>query len=264
MILEMISRDVSSLTSLKLKNIKDGEGSSFSSSSSKMESIINVLLRNNSQSLRKLHLDDCKGLKRLVLGVSLDSLRIHDCPHLISINLVQGSVSLTDLSIRNLPSSLLDRVFNQIQSSTVVDLYLGPFSDELVEFPLPFSSSSSSSFPNLIRLQLCGWENVRLIALFEQFQFTAFPALTELIISDFEGVSGLLLPIAKLPSLKILVIRNCKNLESLPMFDESHCLERLEISGCPILKERYCKGSGPEWFKIKHIPIVNLGYSLKL
>ncbi|KAL1809356.1 hypothetical protein ACET3Z_026346 [Daucus carota] len=232
MILEMISRDVSSLTSLKLKNIKDGEGSSFSSSCSNMESVINVLLKNNSQSLTKLHLDDCKGLKRLVLGVSLDSL-------------------------------WLDRVFDQIQSSTVVDLSSGLFSDELVEFPLPFSSSSSS-IPNLIRLQLCGLENVRSIALVEQLQFTAFPALTELIISDFEGVRSLLLSIAKLPSLKILVIRNCKNLESLPMFDESHCLERLEISGCPILKERYCKGSGPEWFKIKHIPIINLGYSLKL
>ncbi|KAK1394962.1 hypothetical protein POM88_014018 [Heracleum sosnowskyi] len=50
-----------------------------------------------------------------------------------------------------------------------------------------------------------------------------------------------------------LEISYCEDLESLPTFDESHSIRRLEIRGCPILQERCKKGSGPEWCKIQHI-----------
>ncbi|KAK1364472.1 NB-ARC domain-containing protein [Heracleum sosnowskyi] len=81
-----------------------------------------------------------------------------------------------------------------------------------------------------------------------------FPVLTELYITDFEGVKALPDSLAKLPCLKELHIMNCENLTSLPTFEECDSLGNLTISGCSILKERCRKESGPEWFKIQHIP----------
>ncbi|KAK1364498.1 putative disease resistance protein RGA3 [Heracleum sosnowskyi] len=184
MILESLSTNVSSLTSLELKNISDGGG-----------------------------------------GQMLAQMLAH--------------------------SSHLDGVFAHIRSSTLEYLELGPFSDEFT-----WSFSSVISFPNLIKLTLFGWEKARSIALFDQLEFSPFPALTELLIQDFKGVKALPNSIAKLPSLKILYIWNCEILESLPTFEESHGLELLLGDHCPILEERCRKGSGPEWFKIQHIPNV--------
>ncbi|XP_017218354.2 putative disease resistance protein RGA4 isoform X1 [Daucus carota subsp. sativus] len=251
LILETMYMHVSSLTTLQLRNISDGGGDSSSSSScSNLDSILKVLLKNNSLSLTSLDLLDCKDLQHLTLGVSLDSLSVYDCPNLVSFNLVEGLAGLKSLSLGGLPSSLLDGISAQIQSSALRFLRLGPFSDE---FPWPFSSSLNS-FPNLVLLSLRGREKVNSIALFEKLQFSTFPALTKLSISNFGGMKALVLSIEKLPCLNELRIHSCKDLERVLLFDESHCLEYLEISGCPILKERCGKESGPEWFKIQHIP----------
>ncbi|KAL1809359.1 hypothetical protein ACET3Z_026349 [Daucus carota] len=150
------------------------------------------------------NLVDCKGLQQLTLGVSLKILSVYDCPNLVSINLVEGSAGLKSLYLSGLPSSLLDGISTQIQSSTLRELSLGPFSDE---FPWPFSSSLHS-FPNLVWLALRGTEMVKSIALFEQLQLSTFPALTELFICDFGGMKDLVLSIAKLPSLADLSIHN--------------------------------------------------------
>ncbi|KAK1364420.1 NB-ARC domain-containing protein [Heracleum sosnowskyi] len=257
MILESLSTNVSSLTSLRLTNISDGGGGGDSSTSSSwcsnLEFRINVLLKNNSLSLTELVLHYCKELKRLTLGVSLDRLHVHHCPHLININSVEGlAICLKSITIGGLPSSHLDGVFAHIRSSTLEKLEIGRFSDELDEFTWPFSSVIS--FPNLIQLILLGWEKARSIALFDQLQFSTFPAFTRLDIWDFKGMKALPDSIAKLPSLKKLFISNCEILESLPTFEESHGLEVLHVNNCTILKERCRKGSGPEWFKIQHIP----------
>ncbi|KAK1364428.1 putative disease resistance protein RGA3 [Heracleum sosnowskyi] len=252
MILESLSTNVSSLTSLELKNMSDGGGGGDSSN---LEFRINVLLKNNSLSLTELYLNDCKELKRLTLGDSLDSLRVKACPNLISINSVEGlAICLKSIRIEGVPSCHLDGVFAHIQSSTLEYLGLGGFWDELDEFTWPFSCVIS--FPNLIQLSLVGWEKARSIALFDQLELSTFPALTQLSIWDFKGVKALPDSIAKLPSLKNLFIWNCEILESLPTFEQSHGLERLYTGNCPILEERCRKGSGPEWFKIQHIPHV--------
>ncbi|WOH09430.1 hypothetical protein DCAR_0728887 [Daucus carota subsp. sativus] len=230
MILETMYMHLSSLTTLHLRKISDGGGHlSSSSSCSNLESILKVLLKNNS--------------------LSLTSLLLFDCPNLASVNIVEGSAGLKHLALVRVPSSLVDGISAQIQSSTLTHLRLGPFWDE---FPWPFPSSLDS-FPNLVVLFLRGLENVKSIALFEQLQFSTFPALTQLVIHNFGGMKTLVLSIAKLPSLKDLSIENCKDLERVSLFDESHCLRYLEIRGCPILKERCRKESGPEWFKIQHI-----------
>ncbi|KAK1364368.1 hypothetical protein POM88_039929 [Heracleum sosnowskyi] len=262
MILESLSTNVSSLTYLDLENISDGGGGGDSSTwscwCSNLEFRINVLLKNNSLSLTELVLHDCKELKRLTLGVSLDILYVNNCPHLISINSVEGlAICLKSITIGGVPSSHLDGVFAHIlNSSTLEKLELGRFWDELDEFTWPFSCVIS--FPNLTHLQLRGWEKARSIALFDQLELSTFPALTRLIIWDFKGMKALPDSIAKLPSLKNLFILDCENLESLPTFEESHGLESLDISHCPILEERCRKGSGPEWFKIQHIPYLDI------
>ncbi|KAL1809335.1 hypothetical protein ACET3Z_026325 [Daucus carota] len=165
-----LSRGVSSLTSLFLTSIGDGEGDSSSLSLfSNMDSMIN-----HSLSLTKLRLIGCAGLKCLTLGSYLEYLTIQNCPHLTSINFVEGSAGPKVMTIGKLPPSSLTGGFAQIQSSRLEYLNFGPFSGELDYIPWPYSSSS-----NLIKLRLFGWENVKSLALFEQPLFTtAYPALT--------------------------------------------------------------------------------------
>uniref|UniRef100_A0A164TWA3 R13L1/DRL21-like LRR repeat region domain-containing protein n=2 Tax=Daucus carota subsp. sativus TaxID=79200 RepID=A0A164TWA3_DAUCS len=255
MILETISKNASSLTTLKLGGGKSCRSTSSSYYSSDMESIINVLLRSNSLSLSTLELIECKSVQRLTVGVSLERLWVYDCPNLMSIKLDdEGSAGLKSLSVRKCSSSLLNTVSAQIQSSTLERLKLGPFLGNIDEFPWPFSSSSNS-FPNLDSLELFGWDKVKSRPLFEQLQST-FPRLKELIINNFKQVKDLPDLISRLLFLEKLIILDCNNLDCLPKFEESHRLQLLKIIRCPSLRERCMKDSGPEWFKIKHIPII--------
>ncbi|KAK1364508.1 putative disease resistance protein RGA3 [Heracleum sosnowskyi] len=254
MILETLSRNVNSLTYLLLWNIRD-EGGGSSASSSNRHSAFDELLRNNSRSLTTLNLNDCQGLTCLTLGDALEALEVVNCPDLTSINVVEGSSGVKDLTIGRCPS-LSEYVFVQKMRSTLIRLTLGPFFEELDEFPWSFFSSVIS-FISLTSLTLYGWRSVKSIlpaAELDDSISSTFPALTELHIIDFDGVKALPDSLAKLPCLGTLFIRNCENLRSLPTFSESHSLRYLDIHRCPDLQERCRKGSGPEWFKIQHIP----------
>ena len=57
-----------------------------------------------------------------------------------------------------------------------------------------------------------------------------------------------------MPRLQRLEINYCRELKSLPNFLCTTPLQKLQISGCPILKERCKRGTGKEWPKISHIP----------
>ncbi|XP_074324627.1 putative disease resistance RPP13-like protein 1 [Apium graveolens] len=252
MILETLSRKVSSLSDLRLKNISNRGGTS---SFSNMDAIFDKLLKNNSLSLTTLNLNDCQGLTRLTLGVAIQGLRVVNCRDLTSIFVLEHSVGLKYLMIAICPS-FSEWAFVQSMRSTLLSLSLSRFSEELDEFPWPASSSSLISFPNLTKLALIGWEKVELImpkGKLDDRLSSTFPYLTHLNIRDFEGLKALPETIAQLPSLKGLHIWNCENLRSLPTFNESHTLRFLEINGSPILKERCTKGSGAEWFKIRHL-----------
>ena len=243
-ILETMSKKVTSLKHLELLNIRNGGDSSLysSSSCSNMDFMIEEMLKNNSLCLTSLRLIDCGGLK---------------CPRPSNINLVEGSVGLKDIEIWKCPSSLLERVFAQTRSSTLDRLSLGPFSEDLDEFPWPFSSSCVVSFHSLKKLSLDGWKKVE--SIFGQLDnrlSSTFPALTELRINNFKGVKALSDSIARLPSLEMLLIFDCENLKTLPLFEKSHPLQLLETEGCPLLREKYMKGR-PEWFRIQHIPRIH-------
>ncbi|KAL1809290.1 hypothetical protein ACET3Z_026280 [Daucus carota] len=259
MILESVSRTVSSLRYLRLVRISDGKEESSSPPPPNLDSISNKLLTNNSLSLRSLDIHQCEALTCMTLGVALQQLEVCYCPQLATISVAKDSVGLKYLRIASCPS-LSEWVFVQSMSSTLVQLVLGPFLAELEEFPWPFSSSAAAAvipFPNLIELNLYGWQNVKSILPSGKIGdglSSTFPALTELIIQDFKGVKALPDSLAKLPCLRDLRIFSCGNLRSLPTFDESSSLQNLEISGCPVLQERCRKEGGAEWFKIQHIP----------
>lgn len=256
LLLETMRRIVSSRKYLYPRDISDGGGGLCSSSSSNGENKIEQVLRSNSLSLTSLTVNNCKGLTCLTLGVALEKLEVFNCPDLTSIKLLEESgAALKDLSIGKC-LSLSEWVFAR---STLVRLTIGPSLEELDKFSWQFSTSPSSviSFPNLTWLSLYGWEKAKSIAPTKQIEdclSSTFPALSYLYITDFGGLKALPDSLAKLPSLKSLSIFNCENLESLPTFDESHSLQQLSVFRCPILAERCSKGSGPEWFKIQHIP----------
>ncbi|KAL1809360.1 hypothetical protein ACET3Z_026350 [Daucus carota] len=256
-ILETMSRKISSLVNLRLRSISDGDGGS----SSNVYYLIEELLKTNSLSLKTLNLDNCPGLKFLTIGIVLEELEVSDCLNLTSINVVEGALKYL-IIVRCL--SLSELVFVPSTRSRLEKMILGPFSDELNEFPWP-SFSSVISFPKLTSLTLYGWKKVRSILLdgkLDDRLSSTFPALTLLYINDFEGVKSLPESLAKLPSLERLRIWNCNNLKSLPTFDESHSLQYLKIFQCTILEERCRRESGPEWFKIQHIPRIQIGHEL--
>jgi len=88
-------------------------------------------------------------------------------------------------------------------------------------------------------------------------------SLTSLVISDFlnlkclssKGFQGL-------ASLENLFIFRCKKLTSFPEHGFSPSLLQLYIFDCPLLKERCKKDQGPEWFKIAHIPFLQIDNKL--
>ncbi|RYR75030.1 hypothetical protein Ahy_A02g009743 [Arachis hypogaea] len=55
-------------------------------------------------------------------------------------------------------------------------------------------------------------------------------------------------------SLEQFYIHDRQKLSSLPNMDLIHNLQYLEIFGCPTLRARYNKQTGPDWPKIAHIP----------
>ena len=61
-----------------------------------------------------------------------------------------------------------------------------------------------------------------------------------------------------MPRLQRLEINYCRELKSLPNFLRTTPLQKLQIGGCPILKERCKRGTGKEWPKISHIPNIEI------
>ncbi|XP_040373494.1 disease resistance protein RGA2 isoform X2 [Rosa chinensis] len=130
-------------------------------------------------------------------------------------------------------------------------LTIGPFWEELDAFPDFQHPPPHDS--QLEDLELHGWPKVK--SLPQQIQHLT--CLKELWISDFKGLEALPEWLGNLTSLEALKIGLCENLKYLPTQDAMKNLTELKslfIRGCPLLKERCTKETGPEWPKISHIP----------
>ncbi|KAK5841272.1 hypothetical protein PVK06_010181 [Gossypium arboreum] len=249
--------------------------------------LISIPVYGISESLVKLELDHCRGLREVEGALSaftrLETLRIGNCLNLIPIPLpsLDFFSSLIQLSLEgchrltSLPSGLrsctclqflvvdyctdlesipedLGRLHSlkelcilscQNLKSVPEDslrcltrlktLKLGPFSQELDEFP--GLSSIHHLHSSLEILTLNGWE--KLCSLPYQLQHLA--ALKYLIISGFDGVTTLPEWLGNLSSLQDLTIDFCRNLEHLPSKGATYRLsniQHLSITNCPRLK----------------------------
>ena len=193
---------------------------------------------------------------------SLTQLQISDCPNLISIPDIGDLHSLTILEIRICRK--LTRLPEGLHWLTRLKfLWIGGFCEELDAFPNLSSTSIQHSHVSLEDLRLVGW--TKLNSLLDEIQH--FTALKTLCIWAFDGMEALPEWLGNLSCLQWLSLKQCKNLMYLPTVQAIQQLTRLrelEISNCPKLKERCEEGSGAEWSKISHIPIIVIdGYSIK-
>ncbi|XP_050256547.1 putative disease resistance protein RGA4 isoform X2 [Quercus robur] len=177
----------------------------------------------------------------------LTQLEISDCPNLVSTSELHYP---TNIKIRNCGKlTCLPKVY----SFRLKYLEIGPFCEELVAFPgLIEYTPSQHSYESLQILQLYGW--TKLNSLPDEIQ--CFTALTRLDISEFDGMEALPEWLGNLSSLQFLYLCNCNNLTYLPTAQAMGRITKLEIYYCSKLKERCAKGSGAEWSKIAHIPII--------
>ncbi|GLT54619.1 hypothetical protein SLA2020_278030 [Shorea laevis] len=84
-------------------------------------------------------------------------------------------------------------------------------------------------------------------------------SLTSLTIEDFPNLKCLSSKgFRGLASLEQLIIYDCEKLTSFPDDGFSPSLLQLYIRRCPLLEERCKKDRGQEWFKIAHIPCVEI------
>ncbi|GLT27109.1 hypothetical protein SLA2020_021350 [Shorea laevis] len=190
-------------------------------------------------SLKSLSIWGCLGLKYLPSGLSffttLEELYIFECPNLVSAKLEEILGGLARLK----------------------KLVIGPFSEELEEFPR--LSSIHNLGTSLEELHLFGWE--KRTQLSHQIQYLT--ALRCLSIQNFHGVKTFPEWLGNLSSLQELWIEHCKNLKHLPSAEAIRCLSKLTIlaiSGCPELEIRCDKERGPEWHKISHIPTIYMNH----
>ncbi|KAK8619048.1 hypothetical protein V6N13_133017 [Hibiscus sabdariffa] len=190
-------------------------------------------------SLLEMKLYGCDGLTSLPSGLStctsLWRLFIDYCSNLESIPVNVGQLhSLEELCIRR--SESLKRLPEESLGclTRLKKLELGPFSEEVEEFPGLGSIHHLHS--SLKELKLIGWD--KLCSLPHQLQHLT--ALEHLEIRDFDGLNALPEWLGNLSSLRVLCFRGCKNLVHLPSKEALLRLSKLHlfrIYGCPQLKE---------------------------
>ena len=96
------------------------------------------------------------------------------------------------------------------------------------------------------------------IKIFPNLKYLRFVWLEEL--EEWIGIGGKDNAdcITVMPRLQRLAIHGCGKLKPLPDFLRTIPLNKLEIAGCPIIKERCQRETGEDWRTISHIPIIDL------
>ncbi|KAK2970643.1 hypothetical protein RJ640_012231 [Escallonia rubra] len=220
-------------------------------------------------SLRKLKIGGFKELSSLPEGLqalsSLEDLTVDNCPNLTAFPDVHGLKSLKQLQIAGckiltcLPSGLQDRTSLQtlciykcpaLKSTmdlrcltSLRSLEIGGFSEELNDFPWPYSSSSSGACVSSLEwLHLQGSPMPKSLPL----QREQLYAVKELGLWDFHGLEALPEWLSDLSSLRELHIYVCSKLMKMPSVEAMQRLSKLEelkISDCPLLEARCAKGN---------------------
>ncbi|KAK9137562.1 hypothetical protein Sjap_008156 [Stephania japonica] len=210
---------------------------------------------------------------------SLNELMIWGCPAISSIDLptlpslrqlmVRDCLAISSIDLPTLPSLRQLNItyceglqgLQGLQFLTALeDLQLGPFSEELTDFPFALESNNPLILPSLRHLQIHGWDALQSLP----NQLQRLTTLKSLYICNFSQLTELPEWLGNLKSLEDLQIFGCKNLRHLPSKEQMHqliFLKKLYILSCPSLKERCSReweGDGPEWPKISHIPYLSV------
>jgi Leucine-rich repeat (LRR) protein len=205
------------------------------------------------RSLKRLVVSFCESLVALAKGLqycrNLEELTIWNCYNLESIPDLRGLLSLTELSIKNCRQL---RCTSESLPDGLKTLVISPFCEELQSFPTFISYARFQH--SLERLELCGWAILN--SLPEEIQ--RFTAIRFLCINKCDGILALPEWLGNLFSLRSLTVDNCEKLEYFPTAEAMGSLTELEICDCPALQERCAEYTGTEWFKIAHIPIIQI------
>ncbi|MFQ6665048.1 hypothetical protein Gotur_031927, partial [Gossypium turneri] len=210
--------------------------------------------------LQEIWLGSCSNLVSFeesgFLSTSFRALKVIDCGNFGALPKCMASItSLRGLIVRNCSADI-------------------SFPSE--GFPANLTSLTISNAPKIYR-SLVEWELNRLTSLQgltiggrgcsnvvllpeEGIGMMLPPSLTHIDLSEFENLEYLSSEgFQDLASLKGLEIDNCSKLTSLPKKDVLLSLGYLYISSCPLLQEECSSDKGREWFKISHIPVVQIG-----
>ncbi|CDP21809.1 unnamed protein product, partial [Coffea canephora] len=220
-------------------------------------------------SVEELRIDACDNLRELadldLFGSSLQRLTIARCPRLISLG-VNGQKCplpcLEGLSINNCKglATISDKMFKSCRSLRFLEVMRCPnlvsFSLNLQETPsfeeftlvncpklIPHSFKGFAFATSLRELRIEGLPHTE--SLPHQLQYLT--TLTSLSLANFGGIEVLPDWIGNLVSLENLVLWNCEKLQSLPpeaAMRRLTKLTRVEVCGCPLLRQRYTTQRG--------------------
>ncbi|XP_059455591.1 disease resistance protein RPP5-like [Corylus avellana] len=253
------------LKSLSIENCKN------------LESIAKSFHHNSS--LEVIYIESCENLKSLPMGIHnlnhLDRIIISKCQTLVSFpdkgllpanlrslwiaecekmqvlpNCIQNLTSLQELRIIKCPS--INVSFSEVGFPTnLTSLSI----DDMASFNEAFFEWGLYKLTSLKQLDISGHSS-HLVS----FPVMMLPAsLTVLIIRDFLNLKCLSSKgFQNLASLLFLFIENCEKLTSFPEDGFSPSFLQLYIRRCPLLEKRCKKDRGPEWFKIAHVPRVEI------
>jgi len=241
----------------------------------KMESIAKSFPHNSS--LEQIVITSCGNLKSLPMGIHtlshLNQIDIKECPTLVAFpdrELLPDN--LTKLSIYDCEK--IQALPNCLHNITSLQQLKIEYCPGIVSFPeegFPTNLTSLEISDCNITEALLEWGLHRLTSLKELKinggcpHLVSFPgkmlpsSLTSLTVKSFPNMKCLSSEGFRiLFSLEELRIKECKNLTSFPEDGLPPSLQQLDIANCPLLKERCKKYQGQEWFKIAHIPCVEI------
>ena len=187
-------------------------------------------------SLRELSISNCEKLEALPNLTYLEKLTIRECPSITSFPEEGYPTNLTSLSLSgmNICKQVLFEWGLLHRLMSLRDLWIdvdGGFPD-WKSFPEEEDGKLMMMMPSsLTTLWICDFPNIVFLSL--------------------EGFR-------KLSAIEQLWIWFCPKLASLPDKCLPPSLLELDVIGCPILKKHCKKGKGQEWFKIAHIPRVQI------
>ncbi|RVX00441.1 putative disease resistance protein [Vitis vinifera] len=205
-------------------------------------------------SLKKLNIEDCESLAsfpEMALPPMLERLRICSCPILESLPEMQNNTTLQHLSIdycdslRSLPRDIdslktlsicrckklelaLQEDMTHNHYASLTELTIWGTGDSFTSFPL-------ASFTKLETLHLWNCTNLESLYIPDGLHHVDLTSLQSLNIDDCPNLVSFPRGGLPTPNLRLLLIRNCEKLKSLPqgMHTLLTSLQFLHISSCP-------------------------------